>query len=105
MQAHRLHRLHPNTHLRTPQAADGESGEEQGDEVARRRFQHHVLRLLKERHPDAAPASSPPALYYDTARDRAFLERVVGPLLGTHYIDLSWTVPLTRGFLEGVATR
>ena len=69
-------------------------------------FRHHVLRLLKERHPDAAGAGAAAALsLYDAARERTYLERVVGPLLGSHYLDLGWTVPVTRAFLEGVATR
>lgn len=66
------------------------------------RFQHHALRLLKERHPDAARAAS---ALYDAAREQAYLERVVGPALGVQYVDLGWTVPVTRAFLEGVAAR
>lgn len=67
------------------------------------RFRHHVLRLLKERHVEAAPP--PPASLYDAARERAYLKRVVAPALGAHYIDLGWTVAVTRRFLEGVASR
>lgn len=67
-------------------------------------FRHHVLRLLKERHPDAVGAGAASALY-DAAREREYLERVAGPALGFQYVDLGWTVPVTREFLEGVAAR
>jgi hypothetical protein len=60
-----------------------------------------VLRLLKSRHPDGAASAS----LYDAAREQAYLERVVAPPLGPHYLDLRWTVALTRAFLEGVARR
>lgn len=92
-----------------PRNGDSDGGE-QGTETAhddhRFRFRHHVLRLLKQRHPDAdAAAASSPAALYDTVHDRAYLDRVAVPLLGTQYVDVGWTVPLTRDFLQGVVTR
>lgn len=76
-------------------------GPENADAKTTARFRHHVLRLLKERHPDAA---SGPSSLYDAARERAYLERVLEPLLAP-YLELGSEVLVTRAFLQGVASR
>ena len=63
------------------------------------RFQNHVLRLLKERHPGEEKA------HYDPTHERDYVLRVVGPALGHQYLDAGVSLTVPPSFLAAIAVQ
>ncbi len=61
------------------------------------RFQNHVLRLLKERHPGEEKA------HYDPQHERDYVLRVAGPALGHQYLDAGTFLAVSPSFLTAIA--